>query len=42
MTRDRINKKYIKKILGISDKHIKKYGIKKMSLYKLDKLCELS
>ncbi|NQV09415.1 DUF2683 family protein [Candidatus Woesearchaeota archaeon] len=32
---------YIKKIINIDEKHMKKYGYKKMSLKELDKLCEV-
>lgn len=34
------NDKYIKKLLEIEEKHLKKYGYKKMSMEQLDKLCE--
>jgi len=34
------NDKYIKKILGIDERHMKKYAYKKMSIKELDKLCE--
>ena len=32
---------YVKKILDIADKHMKKYGFKSMSIEELDKLCEV-
>lgn len=32
---------YIKKILQIDEKHLKKYGHRKMTLNELDRLCEL-
>ena len=35
------NDEYIKKIIEIDEKHLKKYGNKKMSLKELDKLCEV-
>lgn len=31
---------YVKKILEIDERHIKKYGSRKMSLKELDRLCE--
>jgi len=31
---------YTKRIIVISNNHFKKYGLKKMSLQELDKLCE--
>ncbi len=31
---------YIKKLINIEDKHLKKYGKKKMTLQELDRLCE--
>lgn len=31
---------YIKKVIQISDSHLKKYGNKKMGIKELDKLCE--
>jgi len=31
---------YIKKILEIDERHMKKHGYKKMSIKELDKLCE--
>lgn len=34
------NDQYIKKLLEIEERHIKKYGYKKMSISELDKLCE--
>ena len=34
------NDEYIKKVLEIDERHIKKYGYKKMSIKELDKLCE--
>ena len=34
------NDKYIKKILEIDERHMKKYAYKKMSIKELDKLCE--
>ena len=33
--------KYIKKVISISNSHFKKYGKKKMTLYELNKLCEI-
>ena len=33
------NDKYIKKILEIDERHMKKYAYKKMSIKELDKLC---
>jgi len=33
------SEEYVKKIIDISNKHIKKYGYKKMSLKELDNLC---
>lgn len=33
---------YIKKVLEIDERHIKKYGNRKMTLKELDKLCEVS
>ncbi len=35
------NDQYIKKILEIDQRHMKKYGHKKMSLKELDRLCEV-
>lgn len=32
---------YVKKVIGIADRHMKKYGHKTMSLEELDKLCEV-
>ena len=32
---------YIKKVIDIDERHIKKYGHKKMSLKELDRLCEV-
>lgn len=32
---------YVKKILQIEERHLKKYGDRKMTLAELDKLCEL-
>ena len=32
---------YTKKIIEVTNKHIKKYGLKKMSVEELDKLCEV-
>ncbi len=34
------NDQYIKKLLEIEEKHLKKYGHRKMSMEQLDKLCE--
>ena len=34
------SEKYIKKVVEITDRHIKKYGYRKMSLQELDNLCE--
>lgn len=31
---------YIKKLIQIEDKHIKRYGKRKMTLQELDRLCE--
>lgn len=33
--------KYLKKVLKIEEKHLKKYGNKKMSLKELDELCRV-
>ncbi|MBS3155727.1 DUF2683 family protein [Candidatus Woesearchaeota archaeon] len=33
---------YVKKVIGISERHLKKYDSKKMSIKELDKLCEVS
>jgi len=33
------NGEYVKKILEIEDRHLKKYGKRKMSLKELDELC---
>ena len=33
------NEKYIKKVLRISNLHMKKHGCRKMSLKELDELC---
>ena len=33
---------YIKKLIDIDNRHLKKYGNKKMTLKELDKLCEVS
>tara|TARA_Y100000310_G_C20384357_1_gene669685 strand:- start:451 stop:705 length:255 start_codon:yes stop_codon:yes gene_type:complete len=32
---------YIKKVIEIDERHIKKYGRKKMSIKELDRLCEV-
>ena len=34
------NDQYIKKLLDIEERHIKKYGNRKMTLQQLDKFCE--
>jgi len=33
---------YIKRLIEIDERHLKKYGNRKMSLKELDKLCEVS
>ncbi len=35
------NEKYVRKIVEISNNHLKKYGNKKMSVEELDALCEV-
>jgi hypothetical protein len=35
-----VNDKYLKKVIFISENHLKKYGKRKMSLQELNKLCE--
>lgn len=35
------SEEYTKKIVEITNKHMKKYGLKKMSVSELDKLCEV-
>lgn len=36
------NDQYIKKVIEISERHLKKYGKKDMSIKELDKLCGVS
>ena len=33
------SEEYTKKVVELSNKHLKKYGLKKMSVLELDKLC---
>jgi hypothetical protein len=35
------SEEYTKKVVDLSNKHFKKYGLKKMSTQELDKLCEV-
>jgi hypothetical protein len=35
------SEEYTKKVVELSNKHLKKYGLKKMSVNELDKLCEV-
>ncbi len=35
------NDQYVKKVLEISNRHMKKYGNRKMTLKELDALCEM-
>jgi hypothetical protein len=35
------SEEYTKKVVELTNKHLKKYGIKKMSAEELDKLCEV-
>ncbi len=36
-----VDEKYLKKIIGISNKHLEKYSEKCMNLEELNKLCEI-
>ncbi len=35
------NEEYVKKIIDIANKHLEKYGHRKMSFEELDRLCEV-
>ena len=35
-----VNDEYIRKIINVGEKHIMKYGNRKMSMKELDRLCE--
>tara|TARA_Y100000310_G_scaffold61798_2_gene57040 strand:- start:166 stop:294 length:129 start_codon:yes stop_codon:yes gene_type:complete len=41
ISKRKVNDEYVKKIIDITNSHLKKYKKKKMSLNELDKLCEV-